>query len=542
MGGEKTPLRAGQDVSNEEEELNNAWSSTSTFERSLSLLSSPLISPRRVDDLTRSPQPGGPSRRNRTKEQDHNYKYQQLQKIQSLDFARNVRDGKPPIISSSSNNSSSRLTEEKKPDAKQEDTKATFSQCVFNTCNCMMGIGLLALPFAIASAGWVAGILVLICATCVTWWTCLLIGRTMNGDPRPTHFFDDSPFNAKLAPGSSQDARLRPQITGLPHMATESFGTAGNVVLSAVLYFELFSSLCVFLVTLGDHLYTLYPAISTSTHTIIVSILLAIPTALLRTPRLLSYMSAVGTFSTVAIVLAVAASAVIEGDLSQQLQKQEQIDQHQPTHSLWISSGIAISIGLVAFCYSGHAIIPTFYQSMERPQDFEKMLSCSYTIVLLSYIMVGLSGYYMFGSTVDDQITLSLSHGSSMETAMTCLTWLMVLTAFSKATLYVFPLALGVEEIVAPRLSNEFAVRVASCTIKVTMIFFALLVSIFVPSFGFICAVVGMVCTMIVSVIFPAAAHLQLFHNGLTTKEKFLDWLIIIVGVTVAVVGTIAIV
>ena len=531
--GEETPL---MDVSDGQlVQQTNQW--TSTFE-SIGLLSSPLTNPKQVDALTRSPKPGGPSRiRLQRTKYEETYVYEslypvQLQKTRSLDFGTTKGKGRPPIQHFSKRTHPKPTTPSTK---KEEDSKATFAQCVFNMCNTLMGIGLLALPFAIASAGWVAGILVLIGATVVTWYTCLLIGRSMNGDPRPTHFFDESKDSC---------IRMRSPITGLPQIATEAFGTAGNVLLSAVLYFELFSSLCIFLVTMGDHLYVLFPMLSTDTHTVIVSILLAIPTALLRTPRLLSYMSMVGTSSTIAIVLSVAAAAIIEGDVSQEMVAQEQSEtiNVQSTHSLWVSSGIALSIGLVAFCYSGHAIIPSFYKSMEKPQEFEKVLSYSYGIVLLCYILVGFSGYYMFGSAVDDQITLSLQRGvSQMGSVMTCLTWLMVSTAFSKATLYIFPLSIGLEEIIAPHLSNEFAVNTASCMIKMTMIVLALLVSLFVPSFGFICSLVGMICTMVVSVIFPAAAHLQLFSSGLSEMEKWLDWLLIGIGIIVAVVGTIAI-
>lgn len=530
----------GLDYDEEQDELRLAWPTTS-FERSIGLLSSPLTNLRQVEALTKSPKPGGGRARiiNRTEQEScdesRSSRHLQIQKIQSLDFDSTgaVKSNKP-----------SRHTKAKKKQGtkKEVEAKATFGQCVFNMCNTLMGIGILTLPFAIASAGWLGGILLMICCTFVTWWTCLLIGRSMNGDPRPTHFFDDSPFNAKLMPGSSQEARARSYITGLPQMATASFGKAGNIILSSVLYFELFSSLCIFLVTIGDHLFALYPVLSTSSHTIIVSILLVIPTSLLRTPRLLSYMSVVGTFSTVAIVLSVAAAALIEGNVSGEGAPEEDGHSHQPTHSLWVSSGFALSIGLVAFCYAGHAIVPSFYTSMERPQDFEKMLSCSYVIVLLCYITVGLSGYYMFGSAVDDQITLSLERGSSMEIVTTGLTWLMVLTAFSKATLYIFPLALGMEEIIAPHLSTDFCMSTASCIIKMAMIVLALLVSLFVPSFGFICALVGMVCTMIVSVIFPAASHLQLFGDKLSTTEKYLDWIVISMGIVVAVLGTNAIV
>ena len=47
-----------------------------------------------------------------------------------------------------------------------------------------------------------------------------------------------------------------------------------------------------------------------------------------------------------------------------------------------------------------------------------------------------------------------------------------------------------------------------------------------------------MICTMTVSVVFPAAAHLQLFGTRLTLGEKVLDVLFIVLGLAMAVVGT----
>jgi vesicular inhibitory amino acid transporter len=117
---------------------------------------------------------------------------------------------------------------------------------------------------------------------------------------------------------------------------------------------------------------------------------------------------------------------------------------------------------------------------------------------------------------------------------------LMILTAFSKFTLTMFPLALGMEEMVAPFLPNDQAMDVASSVIKVVLIVMALGVAMFVPSFSFICALVGLICTMAVSVIFPAAAHLQLFGDKLSTTEKMIDWILIVFGSGVAVIGTIA--
>jgi Transmembrane amino acid transporter protein len=52
----------------------------------------------------------------------------------------------------------------------------------------------------------------------------------------------------------------------------------------------------------------------------------------------------------------------------------------------------------------------------------------TFAIVVACSLAVGTAGYSMFGDTVADQVTLSLAQHSQATTAMTALTWLMVLT------------------------------------------------------------------------------------------------------------------
>lgn len=437
---------------------------------------------------------------------------------------------------------SERFQKEMKAEEKRKGEKrATFAQCCFNMANILMGVGMLGLPFVFKSAGWIGGFGVTIGFGYVTWRTSILIGRELNGDPRPGSSFDDSPFKSPLVPGSSPAARMRKPLKSFPEMARESFGENGCIVLSSVLYFELFSCLCIFFVTLGDHLHSLFPLISFEKHAIIVAVVLTVPTALLRTPRLLSYLSAVGTVATVAVVLSVVSSAIAEGDVSERVAAQQGIVDDGPHHTMWRAAGLPIALGLIAYTFSGHAIVPSIYSSMERPQDFERMVDCTFLIVIGCCLLVAVSGYYMFGSMVKDQVTISLheeSGGAAL--AMQMLTWLMILTAFSKFTLTMFPLAIGVEEIVAPYISSEKVMETASAAIKLILIVLALLVAIFIPSFSFLCSLVGLICTMIVSVIFPAAAHLKLFGPKLSLGDKILDWIFVVVGTIMAVVGTIA--
>uniref|UniRef100_A0A6U3SKZ3 Amino acid transporter transmembrane domain-containing protein n=2 Tax=Ditylum brightwellii TaxID=49249 RepID=A0A6U3SKZ3_9STRA len=423
------------------------------------------------------------------------------------------------------------------------DDKATFMQCVFNLANILMGVGMLGLPFVYKSAGWIGGTGVLLIFGVITWRTTILLGRELNGDPRPGHYFDDSPYKSPLQPGSSAGARMRRPITSFPEIARDAFGENGCICLSSILYFELFSCLCIFLVTLGNHLYVLFPSISETKHMIMIACVLVIPTAVLRTPRLLSYLSAVGTIATIAVVLSVALTSVLEGDISEEVAiSKGKVNDLGSYHDLWIASGLPLALGLVAYTFSGHAIVPSIYSSMKRPQDFERMATVTFVIVLACCLLTAVAGYYMFGNVVDDQVTISLeaSAGPKAELAMKMLTWLMVLTAFSKFTLTMYPLSLGMEEIVAPYLPSDTAMDITSSLVKIILIILSLLVAIYAPSFSFLCSLVGLICTVIVSVVFPAAAHLKLFGSKLSIFEKLGDWLMVIVGLVVAVIGTIA--
>jgi len=178
---------------------------------------------------------------------------------------------------------------------------------------------------------------------------------------------------------------------------------------------------------------------------------------------------------------------------------------------------------------------------MRRPQDFEKMIDVTYTVVLVSCLLVAISGYYMFGDDVEDQITVSLGEASANSSIfMTGLTWLMIMTAISKFTLTMFPLALGFEEMLTNVLPSDLAMEMVDSLVKISLIFLSLAVAVFFPSFSFLCSLVGLICAMIVSVIFPTVAHLKLFGPQLSTLEKTIDWVFIIAGSIVALVGTVA--
>eukprot|EP00560_Eucampia_antarctica_P005257 CAMPEP_0197831640 /NCGR_PEP_ID=MMETSP1437-20131217/11382_1 /TAXON_ID=49252 ORGANISM="Eucampia antarctica, Strain CCMP1452" /NCGR_SAMPLE_ID=MMETSP1437 /ASSEMBLY_ACC=CAM_ASM_001096 /LENGTH=645 /DNA_ID=CAMNT_0043434651 /DNA_START=52 /DNA_END=1989 /DNA_ORIENTATION=- len=584
----------------EGDELNKPW--PATFDRSISILAVPTINKKFIEQATKSPKiTPGFSRRARRGNLDRGYHTPDLpkppiggghfkkglKKFQSLDFSKK-QDGahgndscileqerraleakayRQKLLKKSGGTGIAKdrdtdeetaatyspgyqrekISDDYKKQQKIEEKQsnrdtATFSQCVFNMANVLLGIGMLGLPYMCKRSGWIGGFFVLFTFGATTYYTSLLIGRELNGDPRPTYLFDDNPYKSPTVPGSSANARMRQPIKTFPDIARAAFGQRGNIILSIILYFELFACICVCLLAMGDHMYTLYPEISRNHHLCGMAIASSIPTALLRTPRLLSYLSFVGTFASVFVVFTISTLALKEGDISEIVAEEQHLDVQPPYHTLWDPSGLPIAFGLIAYTFSGHALVPSIYSSMERPQDFDKMITCTYLVVTTCCIVVLVSGYYMFGTTVLDQVTISLENADlgAAGASTSMLTWLIILASFSKYTLSMFPLALGIEEIVAPCIPSDRIMEIVSSLIKLVLIVLSLLVAMYVPSFSFICSLVGLVCTMTVSCIFPAAAHLKLFGPNLSFLEKALDWIFIIFGSFMAIAGTIA--
>jgi vesicular inhibitory amino acid transporter len=160
-----------------------------------------------------------------------------------------------------------------------DENKTTFYQCVFNMSNILMGVGMLCLPFAFASSGFLGGVFAIVTFATICRMTSILIGRELNGDPRPLSYFAGSPSDttSSLSSGSDPAIRMRKSISSFPEIAREAFGDTGAILLGIVLYFELFSCLAIFIVSIGDHMRELFPSVSVQTHMIGFTIVSTLP-------------------------------------------------------------------------------------------------------------------------------------------------------------------------------------------------------------------------------------------------------------------------
>ena len=169
---------------------------------------------------------------------------------------------------------------------------------------------------------------------------------------------------------------------------------------------------------------------------------------------------------------------------------------------------------------------------MRNPEKFEKMLNWSFLVMLISYICIGLFGYFQFGSKTVVIITGNINAFATQENRLfiTIIDKMLIVLVILGCYFQVSPILSVFAEIpetwlhlhettLTPEYEKK---RVFKLRLFRTFVF--LLVTLL--SYGcvnilpFVEAITGSVCTMITSVIAPALFYYLLFQTELIQSNK----------------------
>jgi vesicular inhibitory amino acid transporter len=379
--------------------------------------------------------------------------------------------------------------------------QCSFGQSLMNGMNVLCGVGILSTPYAIREGGWL-GLLVLFGFSVLSCYTGVLLKRCLESGPG---------------------------LETYPDIGQAAFGTKGRILVSIILYLELYACCVEYIILDSDNLASLFPnthldfagiQLPAQTLFAILTAFVVLPTVWLRDLSILSYISAGGVIASALVFICLLWVGTVD---------------HVGFHhrgSLLSLANLPVAIGLYGYCYSGHAVYPNIYTSMKNRSQFTVMLIASFTICTIMYAATALMGYTMFGDATKSQFTLNMP---TRFAASKLAVWTTVVNPLTKYALTITPVALSIEELMpTTRLKSQWI----SVIIRTILVISTLAVALLIPFFGYVMALIGSLLTMLVALILPCACFMSIVGKKITKLEFTLCILIITVGVVAATFGT----
>lgn len=399
---------------------------------------------------------------------------------------------------------SSNLRKGHKPGSKvshglQTTSKCSFGQSVINGMNVLCGVGILSTPYAAKEGGWV-GLSVLVTFALLSFYTGVLLRDCLDSQPG---------------------------LETYPDIGQAAFGPAGRIVISIILYVELYACCIEYIILEGDNLSSLFPnahfslaGVHLNSHHLfaLLATLVVLPTVWLRDLSVLSYISAGGVLASATAFLCLIWAGLIDD-----------VGFHNEGTALNLST-LPVAIGLYGYCYAGHAVLPNIYSSMEKPSQFPLVLFTCFGICTLMYAGVAVTGYKMFGEFTRSQFTLNMPHNL---VASKIAVWTTVVNPLTKYALTMIPVSMSMEELIPRNKSHIYSIL-----IRTTLVISTLIVGLTIPFFGLVMALIGSLLTMLISLILPCACSLRILKGKVTRSQALVCVLIIAIGVLSSTFGT----
>mmetsp|Transcript_838 Transcript_838/g.701 ORF Transcript_838/g.701 Transcript_838/m.701 type:complete len:267 (+) Transcript_838:57-857(+) len=231
-------------------------------------------------------------------------------------------------------------------------------RAIANLVMTAVGVGVLALPNAVALAGWVVGPLLLVLAWVLTHFMMCLLWRCMYMNPEGVRF-------------ESYEA-----------VGRRCFGLPGQIAVCICLYGGIFCICSLMIILMGDTMTNLVPSLGRIPWILIFVGIIA-PLSWLPSMSQIGVVSAIGVAATILATIFVIIAGV-----------REAVSDDTHVHSLVPHSVSGLGLAFTNFMnsYTCAPVIPELIDEMRDPRQFPKVAFWAFTIITLLFGSIGFAG------------------------------------------------------------------------------------------------------------------------------------------------------
>eukprot|EP00466_Bigelowiella_natans_P017617 jgi/Bigna1/145889/aug1.105_g20597 len=378
---------------------------------------------------------------------------------------------------------------------------STWAQFL-NFTNCMVGCGVLSMPYVFTRCGVIGGLILTLIA-CVV------------------NLFCSEVVISEIKYSGKARALLTYNLMG-----KQAFGTAGQTFGVFSQWLELVMASFAFVIVIGLNIELLSFALADRVKGIIISAVLAWLLLLLDAQALAHF--------SLGSLLGIAVSAIIFVYAGIQF-LQHGGENVAAVRLLYPDSyaDLLISFGILMFCFGGAtSTLPGIYRGLKYEKSAKMVIRGSYLFAFVTYTFFGVAGWWFFGTYAGQSFTenLGIQGNGTIEKHSNPILALIATFAMTFNKQSTLPIILNIISLDAQKFLGD-----AYPKQLVRFLICAVVALISIPlrdSFAAMSAMVGALATSIVNIIFPIACKIKMGRAGI------LDYIVLVAGVFFGAAGT----
>jgi amino acid permease len=367
---------------------------------------------------------------------------------------------------------------------------------IFNILATAVGVGMLALPNAVAKAGYIVGFGLFVFCVGVAVFCCFLLEKSMR-------------LAAIHVSKSSDPTR---SVRTYEDIGRVAYGKIGAACVSGALHSALIGCCCLIALLMGGALHRLGPSISQSVW-IVISCAVMLPFVWLRTMKHLAMVTSTfgsGSIAGLTVAIVIASILFVSEDKGATWLKGNPVREYSPLPtSLW---SLGTAFGSLTFAFAVTCTIPTILHDMQTKKDAKKVIVIGLGATSLVYMTVTLAGYLAFGSLmltdgVDGFVSI-LEPGTPIAIATDILLLLVCVTHYA---VMLNPTCRALEDMMGISKMTDFRKSlVVGCILRSLLVAFTAIIAIFCGQFSALVDIIGSVSFALVHMVFPPIFYLRL--------------------------------